>query len=127
MRLRTVLAAAAAAVGVAIAASGGASANVLWCLSDPPIQTTTSGGTNLTVNTKLYASSSDRHELSSVTEDIVSSPDGAGGTLVTVYVFVPSTIGSLLVVAQVQRYGESATGSGSAGSTITLTMDVPTP
>lgn len=127
MRLRTVLAAAAAAVGVAIAASGGASANVLWCLSDPPIQTTTSGGTNLTVNTKLYASAGDRHELSSVTEDIVSSPDGAGGTLIKVYVLVPSTIGSLVVVAQVQRYGESATGSGTAGSTITLTMDVPTP
>ena len=127
MRLRTVLAAAAAALGVLVAASGGASANMLWCLSDPPIQTTTSGGTNLTVNTKLYAAATDRHDLSSVTEQTVSAPDGAGGTLVTVYVSVPSTIDNLVVIAQVQRYGESATGSGTAGSTITLTMDVPTP
>lgn len=127
MRLRSVLAAAIAAVGIVVAAPGGASANVLWCVSDPPDQTSTPSGTNLTVNLTLYASSSDRHQLNSVTDQIVTSTDGAGGTLVTVYVFVPSTIDSLVAVAQVQRYGESATGSGGAGSTITLTLDVPTP
>ena len=127
MRLRTVLSAAVAALGVVVAAPGVASANLLWCSSDPPVQTNTPSGTNLTVNTRFYASATDRHDLSSVTEQTVSAPDGAGGTLVTVYVLVPSTIDNLVVVAQVQRYGESATGSGTAGSTITLTMDVPTP
>ena len=127
MRLRTVLVAAAVVAGLVVAAPAGASANVLWCVSDPPDQTTTPGGTNLTVNTTLYAAASSRHDLNAVTEEIVTSPDGAGGTLVTVYVQVPSSISSLVAVSQVQRFGERATGSGGAGSTITLTMDVPTP
>lgn len=111
---------------VTVLAPATASANVVWCLDDPPQQVTTAGGTNLVVGTKLYAPAAERHALSSVTEKTVTASDGAGGTLVTEYVTVPASISQLMVVSTVQRFSVTATGQGTSGSVIVLTLDVPT-
>ena len=125
MRTRKLVLAAGTAAALLVVAPGTASANVVWCLSDPPQQLVTPAGNYIVVNTTLYASPSVRHQLSAVTETTESVSDGAGGTLVTVHVFVPQTVGSLTVVATVQRYQLSTTRTGGAGSEITLQLDVP--
>ncbi len=126
MRVRG-MAAAAAVAGVMLIGGGGAgSANVLWCVSDPPSEVESPSGTNLTVNNYYYASDTDAHLLQLVTDEVSTSPDGAGGTLVTVEVEVPHAISVLYVVSTVQRYQVSATGSGKGGTDIVLTLDVPT-
>ena len=114
-----------AAATLLVLGAGTASANVVWCLSDPPQQVVTPGGNYLVVNTTLYAAPSYRHELSAVTETVDETSDGAGGTLVTVHVSVPQSIGSLTVVAQVQRYQLTARGTGAGGTEITMQLDVP--
>jgi hypothetical protein len=74
------------AVGLLVAdGQGAASANVMWCLSDPPIQVITPGGHNLSVNNMVYLSPVDRHLASRITDDASAISDGKGGTLITVH------------------------------------------
>jgi hypothetical protein len=103
-----------------MATSVAASANLVWCMSDPPVQVVTPGGHTLTVNNQVYLSAAARHLLNNVTDTASAAADGRGGTLVTVHVFVP---GAAHVVSSVNRYGISAAKDGS--SVVTLTLDVP--
>jgi hypothetical protein len=103
-----------------------APANIVWCVDDPPVQTQSPGGQNLTVNTTLYAPKSEAVYVSQAVVTATSSPDGQGGTLIEVDTYLPVGISTATVLAQVKRYHVSAVGSGTGGSTVTLFLDVPT-
>lgn len=102
------------------ATSVGAAANVTFCESDPPIQVVTPGGHNLQVNTQVYFARGSQQLPQAVTETSSAQPDGNGGTMITVNVFLPAPAH---VVASVNRYKVSVAGDGSA--VVTLYLDVP--
>ncbi len=104
-----------------------ASANVMWCLSDPPIQVVTPGGHYLSVNNMIYLSPVDRHIARQITDDATVAPDGKGGTLITVHVHFPSGAHGAAVVSNNYRYRVTKTGgTPSGGVVLTLNLDVPT-
>ena len=103
-----------------LATSIGASANFAFCESDPPAQVVTPGGQILQVNSQVYLAHGSQQLLNAVTVTASAQPDGRGGTLITVSVFVPVTAH---VVASVYRYKVTAAGDGSG--VLTLVLDVP--
>ncbi|MEO8744477.1 MAG: hypothetical protein ABI455_04250 [Candidatus Dormiibacterota bacterium] len=126
MKSRVVVVGALIAGLFAVAGPGTASANLMWCVFDPPVQVVTPGGHNLTVNNVLYLSAADRHNAHLVTDDASAAPDGHGGTLVTVHVHVPSAVHGAFTVSSNYRYQVSNSGAGTPGTVITLYLDVPT-
>jgi hypothetical protein len=108
------------AAAMLAATSVGASANVAFCMSDPPIQVVTPGGHTVTVNNQVYLPAGSMLLKNNVTDDASAQPDGHGGTLITVHVYVPA---AARVVASVYRYGVTAASSGF--SVVTLHLDVP--
>ena len=125
MRLRTLVVAGALAAGLVAAAPSSASANILWCAGDPPVQVVTPGGHYLVVNNYLYVPPAYLHLAKNVTAVGYAVPDGALGTLVTVRVHVPSGLSHLLVVSAQQHYRITTSGDGAGETEITLTLDVP--
>lgn len=117
---RSVVVGLAAAVGMLVAGPIGASANLVWCLSDPPTQVVTPGGQNVTVNTMVYLPVGSASSKNDVAESAVASPDGRGGTLITVYVHVPAPA---RVVATVHDFHVSTSAEG--GPNLTLYLDIP--
>ena len=103
-----------------MASSIGAAANFAFCESDPPIQVTTPGGHNLTVNSQVFLEAGSQQLKNNVTEYANAQPDGHGGTLITVQVYVT---GTARVVSSVYRYGVRAANSGTG--VVTLILDVP--
>ena len=125
MRLRTLVVAGALAAGLVAAAPSSASANILWCAGDPPVQVVTPAGHYLVVNNYLYVSPAYLHLARKVTADGYAIPDGALATLVTVHVHVPAGLSHLVVVSAQQHYRVTTSGDGGGGTEITLTLDVP--
>ena len=122
------------AVGVGALAAGllvlggpvAASANVIWCIFDPPIQVVTPGGQHLTVNNMVTMSAVDRDISRLVTDDATTAPDGSGGTLITVHVYIPQGAQGANVVSTNHRYKVTATAATpSGGVVLTLKLDVP--
>jgi len=104
-----------------------ASANVVWCLSDPPIQVETPGGHSLSVNNMIYLSPVDRHIARQITAGASAAADGKGGSLITVHVYIPSGAHGAAVVSNNYRYRVTKSASAANGGTVlTLTLDVPT-
>jgi hypothetical protein len=127
MNRRVILVGALAAGMLVLGGQGAATANVMWCMSDPPILLVTPGGHNITVNNMIYISVVDRHLASQITDDATVAPDGTGGTLVTVHVHVPAAIHGASVVSNNFRYRVQDTrNTPEGGYTLTLTLDVPT-
>ena len=127
MSRRVVVLGALAAGLLVLSGQGAASANVAWCLSDPPIQVVTPGGHNLSVNNMIYLSPIDRHIASQITADAFTAADGSGGTMITVHVYIPAGAHGANVVSSNYRYEVSDTGgTPNGGTTLTLTLDVPT-
>ena len=122
MKVKTVLAGVAVACGLTAASTAGASANIMWCVGDPPLQMSSPAGTNFTVNTQFFTTDSKQHLSQQLTEKVTSTPDGHGGTLVTVEVFGPAGQ-NVTVVASVNKFKVSAQASG-AGDVI-VQLDVP--
>jgi hypothetical protein len=120
MKARSVVVGVLVAGAMLLAAQVSASANVAWCLSDPPVQVLSPGGNYLMVNTQVYLPPYATHLKSEIYDSAVATPDSNGGTLITVYVFVPAPAH---VVASVNRWQASATTAGSG--TVTLYLDVP--
>jgi hypothetical protein len=115
------------AAGLLVLGGQGASANVMWCMSDPPIQVVTPGGHYLSVNNMIYMSPVDRHIARLITDDATAAPDGKGGTQITVHVHIPSGAHGASVVSNNYRYRVTKTGGTSGGGTVlTLMLDVPT-
>jgi len=107
--------------GAMLFASGGAaSANMAWCVSDPPIQVVTPGGHQLLVNNQVYLPPYAMHLKNQITDDAAVQPDGRGGTLITVYIHVPA---HSHVVSTDNRYRVRAQQDGVA--LLTLYLDVP--
>ena len=120
MKARSVVAGVLVAVAMLLAAQVSASANVAWCVSDPPIQVVTPGGHTLTVNNQVYLPPYAIHLKNDVQDTAVATRDSTGGTLVTVYVFVPAHAS---VVSSEYRWRVSDTRDGIA--VVTLHLDVP--
>src|SRR5260370_26014492 len=76
MRLTRILPAAVVATAFSFAGAAPASAMVLWCESDPPIQVVTPAGTNLTVNNMIYVP---RYYIHSPTPLPAAPPAAAAG------------------------------------------------
>jgi hypothetical protein len=108
-----------------VAGSATASANVAWCLSDPPIQLVTPGGHNIAVNNMVYLPPIYRHAMSQVTDGASARPDGHGGTLVTVTVRIPQGVSQAHVVSSENRFQVSSEAGGEGGVVVTLYLDVP--
>ena len=102
-----------------------ASANIAWCVDDPPVQVQTPTGTNLVVNTSVSVVSKEARYLNGVDVVAVTAPDGAGGTLITVTVTVPATIGTAHVTASVNKFKVRASATVAGGDSTTLVLDVP--
>ncbi|HSP08525.1 MAG TPA: hypothetical protein VLU92_02885 [Candidatus Dormibacteraeota bacterium] len=125
MKKRLVVGTLAAGV-MLVAGQATASANVMWCLSDPPIQLVTPGGHNITVNNMIYMPPVYRHLMSQVSDDASAAPDGHGGTLVTVNVRIPSAVSQAHVVSSNNRYQVSTEAGAQGGVVVTLHLDLPT-
>jgi len=105
---------------------GAASANVVWCLSDPPLEVLTPGGHYVTVNNMIYLSPVDRHIARQITASAAAVADGKGGSLITVHVYIPSGAHGASVVSSNYRYRVTNTdGTRDGGAVLTLTLDVP--
>jgi hypothetical protein len=127
MRKRAVVVGALTVGLLVLGGQGAASANVMWCMSDPPIQVETPGGHNLTVNNMIYLSPVDRHIARFITDDAATAPDGRGGTLITVHIYIPRTAHGANVVSSNFRYRVSeADGTRNGETVLTLKLDVPT-
>jgi hypothetical protein len=126
MRRRVVVSASAVSLLMVAAGQVAASANMVWCVSDPPIQVVTPGGHNLTVNNTVYLPPSSQHLKGLISEDASAIPDGHGGSLVVVHVFIPGGVSNGHVVSAENRFQISSEGSGSGGTLVTLYLDVPT-
>jgi hypothetical protein len=126
MRRRNVVFGSLLAAGMLTLGQGAASANMVWCLSDPPLQVVSPGGHTLTVNTTVYVPLHSQLLDSAIVDDAITTPDGSGGTLVTVNVWIPAGVSTARVVSSVNQYKVSAQASGTGGSIVTLHLDVPT-
>ena len=127
MSKRVVVLGALAAGLLVLGGQEAASANVMWCLSDPPIQVVTPGGHYLSVNNMVYLSPVDRHIASQITAGASAAADGRGGSLITVHVYIPSGAHGASVVSSNYRYGVTESDATRDGGTVlTLTLDVPT-
>ena len=120
MKAKSVVVGAVGAGAMLFAGGGGASANMAWCVTDPPIQVVTPGGHNLLVNNLVYLPPYAMHLKGQVTDDAKAEPDGRGGTLITLYVHVPA---HSHVVSSDNRYRVTTARDGS--ELITLYLDVP--
>ena len=125
MQTRSVVIGAMVAVAFMVGGAGSASANIAWCSADPPAQTVTGDGANLTVNTYVTVLKPEVHYLNDFKSVASSAPDGRGGTLITVRVYLPAGLGSVRVTSSVNRFQVSASATGAGGSVVTLYLDVP--
>jgi hypothetical protein len=126
MRLRAVVVCGLAA-GLLLAYGQVAVANVTWCVSDPPVQVVTAGGTHLTVNNMVYLPVEDKALAKQIADEASTAPDGHGGTLITVHVSIPLAAHGANVISINQRYRVTDTKSTPVGgSVLTLVLDVPT-
>jgi hypothetical protein len=125
MRLSRILPAAMIAAVLSMAGGTAASAHVVFCMYDPPIQVVTPGGANLTVNTTVYLPPQDLHIADHFVATATATADGRGGTLIAVHIQVASGVSSAHVVSAVQRFQVSSAGDGAGGTVVLLDLDVP--
>jgi hypothetical protein len=108
-----------------VGGAGAASANIAWCTADPPVHVDTESGANVTVSTSVTVPRAEAGYLKDVTSDAVVTANGTGGTNIAVSVYLPATISTAIVVAEVKRYHVSSTATGVGGSTVMLYLTVP--
>jgi hypothetical protein len=112
-----------------ISGAGAASANVVWCGSDPPIQVVTPGGQNLMVNNAVYVSLQDKYSVKLITHDASTAPDVGGGTLITIHMYFPSNFNDAYVVSSNNRFdvhdSGGTNGGGNGNNVVTLRLHVP--
>src|SRR5262245_33782401 len=112
MSAKSVVLGVVASGGMLFGLAGTASANIVWCFEDPPVQVVTPTGSNLTVNTTVSVVRSEVHSLRSVQTITATAPDGRGGTLVTVQVTLPAGITTASITSSVNRYQVTASATG---------------
>ena len=126
MRLFRILPAAAViAAALSFAGVAPASAMVLWCEADPPVQLVTPAGTNITINNQIYVPWYDMHLSTHFPASATAVSDGHGGSLITVQVHVSSGVSFAHVVSSANRFQVSSSGDGTGGTVVTTYLDVP--
>jgi hypothetical protein len=129
MSKKVVLVGAMAAALMVVVGPGTASANIMWCGSDPPIQVVTPGGQNLMVNNMIYVSPQDKDSVKLITHDASTAPDGSGGTLITVHIYFPDNFNDAYVVSSNNRFdvhdSGGTNGGGNGSNVVTLRLHVP--
>jgi hypothetical protein len=126
MRLFRILPAAAViAAALSFAGVAPASAMVLWCESDPPIQVITPAGANLTVNNMIYVPRQEVHFGTHFPASATAVSNGHGGTLITVHVQVAWGVSLAHVVSSENRFQVTSPGDGTGGTVVTTYLDVP--
>jgi hypothetical protein len=125
MRLTRILPAAVFAAAFSFAGAAPASAMVLWCESDPPVQVVTPAGNILAVNNMIYVPIYDMHLATHFSASATAELDGAGGTLITVHVQVAPGVSQAHIVSSVNRFQVSSPGNGTGGTVVTTYLDVP--
>jgi len=125
MRLTRILPAAVIAAAFSFAGAAPASAMVLWCESDPPIQVETPAGAILTVNNMIYVPRYEMHLATHFPASATAVSNGHGGTLITVHVQVAWGVSLAHVVSSENRYQVAAPGYGTGGTVVTTYLDVP--
>lgn len=120
MKAKSVVAGLVAAGAMVLLGSVGASANVVWCMFDPPAQVVTPGGHNITVSNTVYLPADAASLKNNVSSSAVATADGTGGTLITETVVLPE---QGRVVASVQKYKVSSEAVG--GPVLTLYLHIP--
>ena len=127
MKARSVVAGVLVAGAMVVGGAGSASANLVWCASDPPVQVQTPDGANLTVNVSVTVPQHQAKCIGDVSTRWVATPDASGGTLIRLDVSVPRTISVAKIVASVSRYKVgTATATVAGGEAVTLYLVVPT-
>ncbi len=124
MKLRRLVPAGGVAAALMALAPLSASANIMWCVGDPPTQVVTPAGTRLVVNTSVYASGPALRLAGQTTLQAVTQPDGSGGTLIKVYVQAPRGQ-YVTVVTTVHRGQGDISDSASGEGDFTMVLDVP--
>ena len=126
MRLTRILPAAAVmAAAFSFAGVTPASAMVLWCESDPPVQLVTPAGANITVNNQIYVPRFDMHLSTHFPASATAVSDGHGGSLITVRVQVAWGVSLAHVVSSENRFQVTSPGDGAGGTVVTTYLDVP--
>lgn len=125
MKARRVVAVVGTVGAMLVAGAVSVSANIVWCVGDPPVQVQTPSGTNLTVNVGVAVPQGQAKYINDVVIDAVTEADASGGTLITVHVTVPSTVSVANVSASVKKYKVSTSATVPSGGTTTLVLDVP--
>ena len=126
MRLFRILPAAAViAAALSFAGVAPASAMVLWCESDPPIELVTPAGNYITVNNQIYVPRYDMHLSTHFPASATAVSDGHGGTLITVHVQVAWGVSLAHVVSSENRFQVASPGDGTGGMVVTTYLDVP--
>ena len=124
-RARSVVVGVMAASAMVIGGAGSASANIAWCMSDPPARAVTQDGANLSVNVYVTVPRSEVKLLNDVSSTASTAPDGRGGTLITVQVSLPVGMSNARITASVNRYQVTTTAASAGGTVVTLYLDVP--
>ncbi len=124
MKLRTLVPAGAVAAALMALGPVSASANIMWCVGDPPIQVVTPAGTRIMVNTYVYASAPSLRLAGQTTVQAVAQPDGSGGTLITVYVQAPQGQYVTVLTTVHRGHGDITQGASGVGD-FTMVLDVP--
>jgi hypothetical protein len=104
---------------------GEASANLAWCVSDPPIQVVTPAGHIVTVNNMIYIAQSESRFANRITDSATAASDPAGGTLVTVLVNLPQGISQARIASSIYRYQVSSQAVGTGGTRAILYLKIP--
>jgi hypothetical protein len=125
MKLSRILPAAMIAAVLSMAGGTAASAHVVFCMYDPPIQVVTPAGHYLSVNNTIYLPPQDRHIADHFVATASATADGHGGTLIAVHVQVASGVSYAHVVSAVQRFQVASAGGGSGGTVVSIDLDVP--
>src|SRR5438105_15764134 len=126
MSARSVVVGVVAAGAMVIGGAGSASANVVWCMSDPPVQVQTPSGSNLTVGVGVSVPQYQAKYISSVDVQALTAPAVNGGTLITIFVAVPPSITAAHITASVKRYKVSTSATVPGGGFTILYLSVPT-
>jgi hypothetical protein len=124
-RLLSALGAAVAMLG-ALATSQPASAINVICMDDPPVHLLSPAGNPIEINNYVIYSPSDRHLAHHAQVFGYTEPDGHGGTLAHVFVFLPGGGNESVSVHSVNHQTQSASeGKAGWGGFTEVDVDVP--
>lgn len=122
MKARNFVVALAAVGAMLLFGPGTASANVAWCIFDPPAHVVTPGGTHITVNNTVWLPITAADQKKQVWDEASAQPDGTGGTRITVTVHLPAGVDAH-VLSAVHRFHVSTEADGQ--TSVLLYLDVP--